>query len=61
MIWRRTGGLQARRIVVNKMGAREIYDGPFKAAGDEEVAAISVEENIQPDWTEEEERLAKRK
>ncbi|CCD48822.1 hypothetical protein ACHAPF_004207 [Botrytis cinerea] len=43
------------------MGAQETCDGPFKAAGDEEVAAISVEENIQPDWTQEEERLAKRK
>ncbi|TGO46846.1 hypothetical protein BOTNAR_0561g00020 [Botryotinia narcissicola] len=43
------------------MGAQETYDGPFKATGDEEIAAISVEDNIQPDWTEEEERLAKRK
>ncbi|KAF7921135.1 uncharacterized protein EAE97_011403 [Botrytis byssoidea] len=43
------------------MGAQETYDGPFKATGDDEIAAISVEGNIQPDWTEEEERLVKRK
>lgn len=45
----------------SNMGAQETYDGPFKATGDEEVAAMSVEDNVQPDWTEEEERLAKRK
>lgn len=44
-----------------KMVAQESYDGLFKAAGDEEVATVTVVENAQPDWTEEEERLAKRK
>lgn len=43
------------------MVAQESYDGLFKAAGDEEVATVTVVENAQPDWTEEEERLAKRK
>lgn len=43
------------------MVAKESYDGPMTAKGDEEVAAINVEENTQPDWTPDEERRAKRK
>ncbi|PQE18887.1 MFS transporter protein [Rutstroemia sp. NJR-2017a BVV2] len=43
------------------MGAQDPYDGPANLKGDEEVAAVSVEENTQPDWTPEEERRVKRK
>ncbi|PQE21617.1 MFS transporter protein [Rutstroemia sp. NJR-2017a WRK4] len=43
------------------MGAQAPYDDPAALKGDEEVAAISLEESTQPDWTPEEERRVKRK
>jgi hypothetical protein len=45
------------------MGAPEAYDGStnLNLKGDEEIAAITVDESTQPDWTPEEERRAKRK
>jgi hypothetical protein len=43
------------------MGAQAPYDDPPTLKGDEEVAALSIEESTQPDWTPEEERRVKRK
>lgn len=43
------------------MGIEETYDEGLHGKGDEEVAAITVDESTQPDWTEAEEKAAKRK
>lgn len=41
------------------MGAQETYAS--KEAGGEDLVAVNIAESTQPDWTESEERQAKRK